>query len=334
MPKKTLYALVEPTYSSQEPSFKDASIGNSGEPIPVTVLLLIRFWFMILNKRVSRGLSERDHPRSAKRTISQDTNWKMTTPHILVVEDEKHLGVGIKYNLEAESYRVTLVVDGPTALRLVESGKESIDLIVLDLMLPGMSGYSVCQSIRQAGLTIPILMLSARTLAEDRTRGFDVGANQYMSKPFELDELLSRIKNLLQISAREPTKASSKKMVERVVDFQFGHTNVDFETHEVRVAGKSVRMTPKELRLLKYFVEHRGRVISRNELLSEVWGVSGNLQTRAVDQFVARLRKIIEAEPSLPVHLLTIRDAGYRFIAEPADDDRLTSDTGSDSTKA
>ena len=114
-------------------------------------------------------------------------------PHILVVEDEKHLGVGIKYNLEAEKYRVTLVEDGPSALQMVTSESNDIDLVVVDLMLPGMSGYTVCESIREAGLNLPILMLSARTLAEDRTRGFDVGANQYMSKPFDLDELIQNI---------------------------------------------------------------------------------------------------------------------------------------------
>ncbi|TWU26863.1 Sensory transduction protein regX3 [Novipirellula galeiformis] len=242
--------------------------------------------------------------------------------HILVVEDEKHLGVGIKYNLEAEGYRVSLVEDGPTALRLIESSTVSIDLMVLDLMLPGMSGYSVCESIRESGSMIPVLMLSARTLAEDRTRGFDVGANQYMSKPFELDELLSRIKNLLQISGGERSKPAAKKQRATVDKIQFGSVNVDFETHEVLVAGKSVRMTPKELRLLRYFVENPNRVIRRDELLSEVWGMSGNLQTRAVDQFIARLRKIIEPDSSVPVHLLTIRDAGYRFVLEPNPSER------------
>src|SRR5690554_4195294 len=118
----------------------------------------------------------------------------------MVVEDEQHLGIGIKYNLEAEGYRVFLVEDGPSALKLIDMGPQSIDLVILDLMLPGMSGYTVCQKIRGAGLGLPVLMLSARTLPEDRTRGFDVGANQYMSKPFELDELLSRVKNLLQTS--------------------------------------------------------------------------------------------------------------------------------------
>jgi DNA-binding response OmpR family regulator len=243
-------------------------------------------------------------------------------PHILVVEDENHLGVGIKYNLEAENYRVTLVEDGPTALRLVVSASDSIDLIILDLMLPGMSGYSVCESIRDAELTVPILMLSARTLAEDRTRGFDVGANQYMSKPFELDELLSRVKNLLHTNGRSSTSKPRKRIRESVTQVEFGNVKVNFETHEVSVSGKSVRMTPKELKLLKYFAENEGRVISRNELLSEVWDLSGNLQTRAVDQLIARLRKIIEPQPTSPVHLLTIRDAGYRFLLKPPDDSR------------
>lgn len=255
-----------------------------------------------------------------------------TRPHILVVEDEEHLGVGIKYNLEAENYRVTLVEDGPTALRMVESSGETIQLIVLDLMLPGMSGYTVCESIRDAGLNTPILMLSARTLAEDRTRGFDVGANQYMSKPFDLDELLSRVKNLLQSNgnrghtgrenARGPTKPR-----ESVSKIQFAEIEVDFETHQVAVGGKPARMTSKELRLLRYFVENHERVISRNELLSEVWELPGNLQTRAVDQFIARLRKIIEPDTTNPTHLLTIRDAGYRFVLNPTSENRESDET-------
>ncbi|TWU16248.1 Sensory transduction protein regX3 [Allorhodopirellula heiligendammensis] len=246
----------------------------------------------------------------------------------MVVEDEQHLGIGIKYNLEAEGYRVTLVEDGPSALKLIDMGPHSIDLVVLDLMLPGMSGYTVCQKIRDAGLGLPVLMLSARTLPEDRTRGFDVGANQYMSKPFELDELLSRVKNLLQISRHaapasttgprigEGKPANTAKSVEAI---EFGQVAVDFRTHQVRVAGKSVRMTPKELRLLRYFVENPERVISRSELLIHVWEVSGNVQTRAVDQFIARLRKVIEPAPAEPVHLLTLRDAGYRFVLHPED---------------
>src|SRR5690606_13599791 len=228
---------------------------------------------------------------------------QLMRPHILVVEDEKHLGVGIKYNLEAEGYRVTLVEDGPTALRLFGQSGQGIDLIILDLMLPGMSGYAVCEAVRGLGSRIPILMLSARTLAEDRTRGFNVGANQYMSKPFELDELLSRVKNLMQLykstiaaDALAPPAASSRQ----VTRADFGRLSVDFQTHQATADGQTVRMTSKELRLLKYFVENPERVISRGELLSEVWEMNGNLQTRAVDQFVVRLRKIIEPDPANP----------------------------------
>ncbi|MGB7344896.1 MAG: response regulator transcription factor [Pirellulaceae bacterium] len=247
-------------------------------------------------------------------------------PHILVVEDEKHLGVGIKYNLEAEGFRVTLVEDGPTVLRLVEATPEAYDLVVLDLMLPGMSGYTVCETIRDAGMTIPILMLSARTLAEDRTRGFDVGANQYMSKPFELDELISRVKNLLRTTPRKEKSPTPRRETSAVVEMEFGNVKVNFETHVVIVGGEQIRMSTKELRLLKYFVSNPDRVISRSELLSKVWEVSGNLQTRAVDQFIAKLRRSIEPDPPSPIHLLTIRDAGYRFILNP----ELSTDPPSD----
>ncbi|MEO1526595.1 MAG: response regulator transcription factor [Planctomycetota bacterium] len=240
-------------------------------------------------------------------------------PHILVVEDEQHLGVGIKYNLEAENYRVTLVEDGPTALRLVDAASESIDLVVLDLMLPGMSGYTVCETLRDAGVTTPVLMLSARTLAEDRARGFDVGANQYMNKPFELDELLSRVKNLLQHSAPNPNP-QPRKSREPVDQIQFGNVSVHFLNHEVTIDGKHVRMTARQLKLLRYFAENPDRVISRSELLTEVWETRGNLQTRAVDQTMAQVRKIIEPDSTHPVHLLTVRDAGYRFVLEPQDE--------------
>ncbi|MEM6364713.1 MAG: response regulator transcription factor [Planctomycetota bacterium] len=236
--------------------------------------------------------------------------------HILIVEDEKHLGVGIKYNLEAEGYRTSLVEDGPSALTLVDTAGSTIDLVILDLMLPGMSGYTVCEKIRDAGLTLPVLMLSARTLAEDRTRGFDVGANQYMSKPFELDELLSRVKNLLQITSNGNQRdAIPRRVVEKI---EFGRVAVNFNTHEVHIDGQPIKMTPKELRLLRYFVENPDRVISRAELLTQVWEVPGTMQTRAVDQFIARLRKVIELSPAEPAHLLTLRDAGYRFVLEPS----------------
>jgi two-component system OmpR family response regulator len=240
--------------------------------------------------------------------------------HILVVEDEEHLAMGIKYNLVAEGYRVTVCGDGRAAIKLLTESAADIDLVVLDLMLPGMSGYAVCESLRAINQEMPVLILSARTLAEDRTRGFDVGANQYMSKPFDLDEFLSRVRNLLTFSRGRGANhtASPAGRAER---FEFAEAKIDFSTFEVIVKGESVRMTQLELTLLRYFVENQGRVIPRRELLENVWGMPGNINTRAPDQFIRRLRKIFEPDPAQPRHFLTIRDAGYRFIPEGASDE-------------
>ncbi len=235
--------------------------------------------------------------------------------HILVVEDESHLAIGIKYNLEAERYQVTTVGDGPSALKVIEESPDDIDLVILDIMLPGMSGYEVCESIRDQGRDTPVLILSARTLSEDRTRGFDVGANQYLNKPFELDELLSRVKNLLFLNdRRKERRPSAEGMLKQ---FEFRDAKIDFDTFEVTVADQPVRMTKMEMKLLGYFIENEGRVVSRQELLENVWDLAGSLSTRAPDQFIRRLRKIFEKEAADPKHFLTIRDAGYRFIAEP-----------------
>ncbi len=233
--------------------------------------------------------------------------------HILVVEDEQHLALGIKYNLLAEGYQVTTLGDGPSALRLLEESPQSVDLVVLDLMLPGMSGYAVCEEIRARDMELPILILTARTLTEDRTRGFEAGANQYLAKPFDLDEFLARVKNLLTYHGRRKRQAAGS----RIRDCQFGNARINFETFEVIVSGQPVRMTQLEMSLLRYFVEHEGRVIPRRELLEKVWGLPGGINTRAPDQFIRRLRKIFESDPAVPRHFLTIRDAGYRFVAKP-----------------
>jgi two-component system OmpR family response regulator len=237
--------------------------------------------------------------------------------HILVVEDERHLAKGIKMNLEAEGYRVTTVEDGPAALKELEENEAEIDLIVLDIMLPGMSGYTVCETIRESGSDIPVLILSARTLSEDRTRGFDVGANQYLSKPFELDELLSRAKNLLTHHARR--HQAGRPTPSGLTTYEFGPAKIDFPQYELSVHGKPVQLTKREWELLEYFVENEGRLIPRQELLEKVWRMPGHIQTRAPDQFILRLRKVFEADPANPRHFLTIRDLGYRFIARPGD---------------
>jgi len=235
--------------------------------------------------------------------------------HILVVEDEEHLATGIKYNLVAEGYRVTAVGDGPAALKIVQENPGGVDLVILDLMLPGMSGYAVCEALRAFDMDTPVLILTARTLTEDRTRGFDVGANQYLTKPFDLDEFLSRVKNLLTFHGRDHRQGW--RQAGKVVAFEFADAAINFETFEATVRGEPVRLTQLEMTLLRYFVENEGRVIPRRELLENVWGMPGTLNTRAPDQFIRRLRKTFEPDPAQPRHFLTIRDAGYRFVAKP-----------------
>lgn len=235
--------------------------------------------------------------------------------HILVVEDEEHLAVGIRFNLEAEGYRATAVGDGATALKLLQDQASEINMVVLDLMLPGMSGYEVCQAMRESGLDIPVLILSARTLTEDRTRGFDVGADQYLTKPFDLDELISRVKNLLLLYDRRATGRMLHESGRK--QYRFGHAEIDFEHFLATVGEEEVHLTQLEWKLLDYFVSNEGRIVPRNELLEEVWDMPGTITTRAVDQFIRRLRKIFEGDPSQPRHFLTIRDMGYRFIRDP-----------------
>jgi len=240
-------------------------------------------------------------------------------PRILVVEDETHLAQGLKYNLEAEGYKVSLVDTGTVAMKLLESDPQAYDLLILDLMLPGMSGYAICERLRQIDQSLPILILSARSLAEDRARGFDVGANQYLTKPFDLDELLARVRNLLRLHPKRDNVAKPKPLSTKVTEIQFGRATVNFETYQVSVDGRDVKLTHKEISLLRYFVENQGRVISRQELLTEVWDLSGEMQTRSVDQFFLRLRKTFEVDPANPKHFPTIRDAGYRFVPNPSD---------------
>jgi two-component system, OmpR family, alkaline phosphatase synthesis response regulator PhoP len=188
----------------------------------------------------------------------------------------------------------------------------------LDLMLPGMSGYAVCEALRAFDMDTPVLILTARTLTEDRTRGFEVGANQYLTKPFDLDEFISRVKNLLTYHSR--SERQRRKQVGGVTTFEFADAKINFETFEVFVRNEPVRLTQLEMSLLRYFIEHENRVIPRSELLEKVWGMPGTLNTRAPDQFIRRLRKTFEADPAQPCHFLTIRDAGYRFLSNPSEE--------------
>lgn len=236
--------------------------------------------------------------------------------HILVVDDEEHLAVGIKFNLEAEGFKVSTAGEGLAALKVIEDESDPVDLVVLDLMLPGMSGYEVCEQIRDNGRHMPVLMLSARTLSEDRTRGFDVGASQYLVKPFELEELISRIKNLLAQFGNGAFGSSNSKST-AIVEYGFGNAKINFQTYEVTVDEKPIRLTQLQIRVLKYFIEHEGVVILRAQLLEDVWEMPGHMNTRAPDQIMRQLRKTFESNPSKPVHFLTIRDAGWRFVRDP-----------------
>jgi len=232
--------------------------------------------------------------------------------HILVVEDEQHLAFGIKYNLEAEGYEVTTVGDGPTALKLLEDDPHGVDLVILDLMLPGMSGYAVCEALREKGNHVPVLMLSARTLVEDRIRGYDVGADQYLQKPFELEELMSMTRNLLARRAKSGPRPGGKDVG---AVYEFGRARVNFDTFAVTVAGEPLRLTHTEMKLLRYFAENEGSVVTRAELLEHVWGLSHMPTTRTVDNFIVNLRKYFEEDPAHPKHFLSVRGAGYRFVA-------------------
>ncbi len=237
--------------------------------------------------------------------------------HILIVEDEQHLAIGIKYNFEAEGHRVTLAGDGPTALALIQQHADDIDLVILDLMLPGMSGYAVCEALRQSGNNVPVLILSARTLTEDRIRGMDVGADQYLQKPFDLDELLAMVRNLLARRGRTSALPARATVGHR---FDFGGAQINFDTFQVIVRGVNLRLTSMEMKLLRYFIENEGSVISRSELLDNVWGLSGSPTTRTVDNFIVRLRRYFEQDPAKPHHFLSVRGAGYRFVSQPEEE--------------
>ncbi|MFM8802691.1 MAG: response regulator transcription factor, partial [Planctomycetia bacterium] len=204
-------------------------------------------------------------------------------PHILVVEDEEHLAIGIKYNLEAEGFTVTTVGNGQAALAAVAATEPPVDLVVLDLMLPGMSGYAVCEAIRDQNGDIPVVMLTARTLVEDRIRGFDAGTDVYLQKPFDLDELLSIVRNLLARRSRggraRPAAAEEQAAAPAGV-YRFGNAEVNFDTWEARSGDKPVRLTNLEMKLLKYLVEHEGTVSSRSDLLKRVWGMARAPATR------------------------------------------------------
>lgn len=234
---------------------------------------------------------------------------------ILVVEDEDAIARGLRFNFEREGHQVDVASDGPTALEIYESAQPPIDLVVLDLMLPQMSGYEICRVLRRLDTEIPILALTARTLSEDKVQAFDVGVDQYMTKPFSLPELLSRVNNLLN-RRRRTLERRAVRPTEDIV--RFSDVTVDFGRFELRRNTEVHALTTREQELLRYFLEHDGAVLSRARLQSDVWKDSADISSRSIDNFVMRLRRMIEQDPSSPRHLLSIRGTGYRFVRESA----------------
>ena len=232
---------------------------------------------------------------------------------ILVVEDEKHIAQGLRFNLEAEGHSVILAERGEEALlRLLEEHQE-FDLLVLDVMLPGKDGFTVAHELRQAGQFIPLLMLTARSRPEDVLKGFSSGADDYLPKPFNLDILVARISSLLRRT--KWTQAESSSSAEE--NFRFDGIIVDFQKLELRKNGQIFQLTLMELDLLRYLIQNRGRPVSRKEILEKVWNLKEETDTRAIDNFIVRLRRYIEQNPAKPRHLLTVRGLGYQFVPEP-----------------
>ena len=236
---------------------------------------------------------------------------------ILVVEDEQHLADGLRYNLEAERYDVDLVDNGEEALQRLTAEPGRYNLVILDVMLPGIDGFTVASRLRDARRFVPVLMLTARGRSEDVLRGFGAGADDYLAKPFELPILLSRVRGLLRRHEWFRAETAPPASPPVASQFSFGDKSIDFEQLEVRVGEKRMPLTLMEAALLRYFVQHEGSPVPRKEILEKVWGVHEDTDTRAIDNFIVRLRRYIETEPSNPRHLQTVRGVGYRFVANP-----------------
>ena len=251
---------------------------------------------------------------------------------VLVVEDEAHLAQGLCFNLQAEGYSAEVVGDGEAATDRLLKKNESFDAVVLDIMLPGKDGFSVVSELRAARNYVPVLMLTARNRPEDVLKGFAAGADDYLPKPFDLSILLARLQGLLRRSqwmragdvaanseaiAGSARSTSDPHSVSDFGTFSFGGKTIDFAVLELRTADNVIHLTLMESELLRYLVRNDGRVVSRKQILEEVWDLHEDTDTRAIDNFMVRLRRYIEDDPAQPRHLLTVRGVGYRFLANP-----------------
>jgi DNA-binding response OmpR family regulator len=247
---------------------------------------------------------------------------------VLVVEDEVHLAEGLRFNLEAEGYEAEVVGDGESATDKLVQRKEPFDAVVLDIMLPGKDGFAVVSELRSARNYVPVLMLTARGRPEDVLQGFASGADDYLPKPFDLSILLARLQGLLRRSQwMQGGQASSLagapgngRAIEDFGRFSFAGKTIDFGALELRSRGNTIHLTVMESELLRHLVHNDGKIVSRKQILEQVWGLHEDTDTRAIDNFVVRLRRYIEDDAGHPRHLLTVRGVGYKFVAEPTHD--------------
>jgi DNA-binding response OmpR family regulator len=283
-----------------------------------------------------------------------------TISRVLVVEDEQHLADGLRFNLEAEGYEATVADTGERALELLAERPNGFDVVVLDVMLPGKDGFTVMSELRADGQYVPTLMLTARGRPEDVLKGFAAGADDYLTKPFELSILFARIRGLLRrrrwlenaIPPASPASAAGQSPVAGALDatvetpvippqtppidpvnplagaaatvnagasdrFVFGDKSVEFDALELRVREQVFPLTLMETNVLRYLIQHEGKPVSRKQMLEEVWGLHVDTDTRPIDNFIVRLRRYLEDDPTNPRHLLTVRGVGYRFVASP-----------------
>lgn len=258
---------------------------------------------------------------------------------VLIVEDEQHLADGLRFNLEAEGYAVNVADTGEGALELLAERPSGFDVVVLDVMLPGKDGFTVMSELRAGGQYVPTLMLTARGRPEDVLKGFAAGADDYLTKPFELSILFARIRGLLRrrewlehtmapASVQKPSPAEAASAAASPAEeghpvlgdrFVFGDKSVEFDALELHVRDQVFPLTLMETNVLRYLIQHEGKPVSRKQMLEGVWGLHVDTDTRPIDNFIVRLRRYLEDDPTQPRHLLTVRGVGYRFIASPPD---------------
>lgn len=241
---------------------------------------------------------------------------------ILIVEDEAHLAQGLRFNLEAEHHSVEVTDNGEDAVKRLLKNRESFDALVLDVMLPGKDGFSVARELREANHYIPLLMLTARGRPEDVLKGFESGADDYLPKPFNLAILLARIESLLRRKkwlqdSSKPAVKSTRPDTGSPETYSFGNKVIDFQNLRLHSGDKIIQLTLMETELFRYLIQNSGHPVSRKAILEDVWNLHEDTDTRAIDNFIVRLRRYIEQDPSKPVHLLTIRGVGYEFVANP-----------------